>query len=246
MAEPHVPTGVGVDRSGGPVIDPTANVISLVEANNRRLDELREADNKLADERKHTESALLDATALRFEELRIADDKRLNELRQQESIHVRELLQLQADHIKDLAKAESNRLDAIRAVDVAAVGLASERANTQATVLANQVSASAETQRALVATTAATIATQLQQLTNTFNDRIALLEKSQYEIRGKSGVTDPQFDDFRREMRELVKSQAIGEGRSAGGNATLGTLIAGGAALATILGLVILLSTHWK
>ena len=40
--------GIGVDRTGGPVVDPTENVISLVQANKERADDLRKADRKLA------------------------------------------------------------------------------------------------------------------------------------------------------------------------------------------------------
>lgn len=37
------PTGVAIDRSGGPVVDPTLNVIALVKSEAQRLDESREA-----------------------------------------------------------------------------------------------------------------------------------------------------------------------------------------------------------
>lgn len=38
-------TGIGVDSSGGPVIDPTANVLQLVEAANIRQDDLRRMES---------------------------------------------------------------------------------------------------------------------------------------------------------------------------------------------------------
>src|SRR6185436_15658046 len=69
---------------------------------------------------------------------------------------------------------------------VAAVAIASERQVQQASVLANQVSASAETLRNLVATTANATATQFQQVISPIVERIALLEKSKYEISGQS------------------------------------------------------------
>jgi hypothetical protein len=40
--------GLGVDARGGPVVDPTENVIALVQANKERADDLRKADRNLA------------------------------------------------------------------------------------------------------------------------------------------------------------------------------------------------------
>jgi hypothetical protein len=98
-----------------------------------------------------------------------------------------EQAKLRAEFTAQLAVAEAKRIDAIRAVDVNAVSVASDRANAQAAVLANQVAASAETLRSLVAATAATQATQLAQLTTQLTDRLTALEKSQYENKGSSG-----------------------------------------------------------
>lgn len=74
---------------------------------------------------------------------------------------------------RELDLAESKRIDAIHIADM----------NT-AVVLARQVSESAETLRTLVATTANTTAEQLRQLTALLTDRIAALEKAQYEGAG--------------------------------------------------------------
>jgi predicted aconitase len=76
-------------------------------------------------------------------------------------------------------------------VDVNAVSIANERAVQQAAVLQNQVSTSAEALRALVATTASTIAQQLQQITNQTTERLAAVEKAQYEGQGRgTGIKD--------------------------------------------------------
>ena len=134
--------------SGGPYTDPTHNVLLLVEAAVKRLDDLYEEGFRRLDE----------------------------------------TLRIHLAYIDKLNAAESKRIDAIRAVDVAAVAIASERASQQAIVLANQVAASAETLRALVATTASTVAQQLQQVSNQLAERLTLLERSQYENKGLSGV----------------------------------------------------------
>lgn len=133
------------------VVDPTANVLSLVEAAVKRLDDLRAAETRRIDEQ----------------------------------------ARLVAHYTRLLTEAEAKRIDAIRSVDAAAVGVASERATAQAAVLANQVVASAETLRSLVATTAATVATQLQNLSTQLTDRVSLLEKAQYETKGAKGISVP-------------------------------------------------------
>jgi len=151
MTDENRNVGLGVDRQGNPVIDPTANVLSLVEAAVKRLDDLHESNMRRLDE--------------------------------QLSAHI--------EHARELANAEAKRIDAIRAVDVGAAAVDREKATAQASVLAAQVATSAETLRTLVASTAAAQAQQQAQLFTPITDRLALLEKSQYEIRGKSGVTSP-------------------------------------------------------
>lgn len=107
------------------VFDPTKNVLQLVEAAVKRLDDLREADTK----------------------------------------HVKELMQVRADHANELREAESKRLNAIREVDVNAVAVATASANTQAAILAKQ----------------------LTEMDAKVAARMALVEKAQYEAAGKIG-----------------------------------------------------------
>lgn len=149
-------TGIGVDSAGGPVIDPTANVIALTEAANLRQDDLRAAESR------------------RIDELRAAESRRLDEQ-----------ARIRAEYEEKLSIAEAKRIDAIRAVDVNAVAVASQRQADQATVLANQVVQSAEALRALVATTATAQQQASQQITGALSDRITQLEKSSYEGAGK-------------------------------------------------------------
>lgn len=136
-------------NQGDPVPDPTSNVLSLVEAAVKRLDDLRIETNRRVDE----------------------------------------ISRLRAEHARELSNAEAKRLDAIRAVDVGAVVVASERAAAQAAVLAKQVQESAETLRTLVATTATAVAQQLSQLSMQLTDRLALLEQSKYESKGAKGIS---------------------------------------------------------
>lgn len=147
----------GRERDRPSIIDPTGNVKNLVESAVDRLNDLA-----------------------------MAETRRIDQLREAESKRVNEQLALRSEYSIQLNVAEAKRIDAIRAVDVAAVAVANERATAQAAVLANQVSASAETLRALVAATAATVAQQLQQISTQLSDRLSALEKSSYGTTGKS------------------------------------------------------------
>jgi 3-oxoacyl-ACP reductase-like protein len=137
------------------LLDPSHNVRSIVERATAHLTDLANAESRRVD------------GALAFEIKRI-DEK----------------IRLQSEGSVLLNVAEAKRIDAIRAVDVNAVSVANEKATAQAVVLANQVAASAETLRALVAATAATQAQQLATLTTQLTDRLSSLEKSQYENKG--------------------------------------------------------------
>jgi hypothetical protein len=114
-------------------LDPTKNVMDLVKASERRLDDLREAEAR----------------------------------------RITEQMELRACHSKELREAEAKRIDAIRAVDVAAVKTASDKADRQAEVLAGQVASSAEALRLLVAST-----------NEDTSKRITAIEKAQYEQTG--------------------------------------------------------------
>lgn len=133
--------GLGVDSAGNPVVDPTKNVLNLVEAESRRQDDLRLAGEKLSNV-KHQ--------------------------------HAKELISLHSDYGDKLREAETKRLDAIRAVDVAAAAVAQQRIETTAATL-----------RDLVASTASAAATAAASITNSLAERIAQLERTSYEGSGR-------------------------------------------------------------
>lgn len=161
-------------------------------------------------------SNLLKEAVKRIDDVTGVQDERLDEKIENEKTHIREILTLRADYDEKLRDAEAKRIDAIRAVDVNAVSVASERATQSASVLATQVTASAETLRALVATQATTTATQLTQIITPITDRLALLEKAQYEGTGKSGVTDPIFTKLNDKIESLDKTDSENVGKGIG------------------------------
>jgi hypothetical protein len=136
--------------------------------------------------------ALVTQGILHTKELAAAESKRLDDLHN-----------MSATYEKELRDAEAKRLDSIRAVDSIAVGIAAERSVQQAGTLAAQVAQSAETLRNLVATTAQASATQLQQIITPLTERLAVVERSIFEGRGKSEVVDPLMQSMLHELKGL-------------------------------------------
>jgi hypothetical protein len=209
-------SGLGVDRSGNPVVDPTKNVLDLTNAATKRIDDLRATDSKY-----------IELAIKRLDDLRAIESLRIDQLRQAESLRIKEQLEIRADYSQRLELAEAKRIDAIRAVDVSAVAVASQRASDQALVLAAQVATSAEALRALVATTAATVAQSQQQLSATLTTRLTSLEQAQYEGKGKQTYTDPQLIELVAEMKALRALQSNTTGKSEGSSALWGYLVGG-------------------
>ena len=157
------PTGLGVDATGGPVVDPTANVIALNEAGHKRQDDLRELNNKWLD----AEIRVITARVQGVEDMAL----------------------LRAGYEDKIRNLESDRLDKIRQVDVLAGNTAAERQLVAIQTLATQTANERETLRNLVVSTAATIAAQNSETVAQQNSRIAQLEKSSYEGAGKGTGT---------------------------------------------------------
>lgn len=112
----------------------------------------------------------------------IAAERRLDDLRSEVTDHTRDIMALRSQYEEKLRIAESDRIDAIRAVDVGA-----------AAILANQVSASAEALRAQVEATRVTTAQSLAAALEPIQKDIADLRRVQYEQQGqKSAVIEKQ------------------------------------------------------
>jgi hypothetical protein len=117
--------------------------------------------------------------------------KRQDDLREAADMHVREMADLRAHYDGLLRQAETDRIDAIRAVDVGAVQRAAEVALTQASTLAAQVATSAETLRTQVAAAATASQVSLAAALVPIQEAIADLRRAQYEAQGvKSNVGD--------------------------------------------------------
>lgn len=195
------------------MVDPTANVMALVAAAVERIDDVLAGYVKRQDDLREGAIRLFESEMRRLSE--VAD--------------------LRADHARELMIAESKRIDAIRAVDVNAVAVASERQAAAATALATQVSQAAEAMRVSVAAAATTSATSLQQLSTTLTERLAKLEQSQYEGKGKQAIADPAMVELAAQVRQLTQSQTLGAGKSEGISTSWAVLLGAGSLVAVLI-----------
>jgi hypothetical protein len=185
MSQPPDRDGHGVDAAGGPVIDPTANVLSLVEAAIKRIDDLFEAGVKRLDERIGAEADK--STALRA----------------QRDLYEARIDNMQADYQKQIASILERQTD------------------KSASVLADAV--------------------------NKATERLAVVEKNQYQTGGQASVRDPAIADAISKMTSTLenlsrtgnKTEGKSEGFSQIGAIVLGvctviaTIIAAAAFVAT-------------
>jgi hypothetical protein len=149
--------------------------------------------------------------------------QRQDDLRSMELSYIREMIRTRDAHARELRHAESERLDAIRAVDVNAVQRAAEVQQEAANALAQTVAASAEAMRTQVAST--TQATQTSQATalEPITKAIEDLRRAQYETQGQKN--------------QVVESHASGANIGVWLAAALGTM----GVLTSLLTLLVLL-----
>lgn len=188
-----------------PIVDPTKNVLDLVEAANKRQDDLRLASKELAD-------------------AKIAHQKELSDLC---VTHQGVIGKLREEHQEKMAAAESGRLDSIRQVDREEVAKTAVAANTAITTLAKQTNDLAVTLAKTVADTAAAAEARNSAQYSDTNKRLSALELSSSEGKGKQTVADPMMAELVTEMKAMRQSQATGTGKSLGMAATVGILVTG-------------------
>jgi len=196
-----VSAGMAIDSAGGVAYDPSANVLSLVQAAVMRIDDMAKLRAELADEQ-------------------IAGARR--EMASQEKIailradHASEIRHLEAEHNASLRRAESARLDSIRAVDREDVSKTAAQVLNSVNTLATVQAATAETLRNQVATTANQATAQRTTDAADFNKRLGAVELALSEGKGKQTVADPQMERMALMVEKLVTNQATGVGKGEG------------------------------
>jgi hypothetical protein len=187
---PGASPGPGVDRFGTPVIDPTQNVLDLVNAAIKRQDDLREADSRHIRE-------LMAVRAEYDQKLRDAD---------------RHEAEVRAGYEDRLAGKETARLDAIRAVDVANVESARQVAEARANTLATQQQASADALATRVEQARITTADALAQALAPIQKSIEDLRQAQYQQQGeKSSKVETSTADRDTLALEAARVQAAAQ-----------------------------------
>jgi hypothetical protein len=192
-------TGIPVDRSGGPTIDPTENVIALVKAGEKRADDIRDLEGKLTD-------------------VRLTHVEQISKIR---SDHSTEIGNLRAEHAKEIAAKEASRLDAIQQVNVLTQNTAQAQSLLATQTLAAKAATDADTLRATVANTATASATQQATQFGMVNDRVSALERSQSTAAGKSSYVDPQLIEIMADMKKILTTNAGTSGRTEGSDSTI-------------------------
>lgn len=154
--------GYAVDRFGGPVRDPTRNVLDLVEAAIKRQDDLREMASM------HNRE---------MSQFRTVFDDKIDQMR--------------AEFAEKLAGKESERLDSIRAVDQATVQQRATVYEQQVQALAKAASETAETLRKQVESTALASDTKNDAKFAEVTRALAALQEAQFRTAGgKEQVTE--------------------------------------------------------
>lgn len=223
--------GIGVDAKGNSAFDPSRNVLDLVLAAVKRLDDIMDLAFKRQDDLRSGQAAL--------EELRYASIKENSSLR--------------AEYEDKLRKAEAGRLDANRVVDTNSVTVANERATATASALAKkgddaasvlsaQLTKSADDVRSIVKTTADEQARNSQQQLAAiqaqftgFGTRITALEQAGAEGLGKQKFQDPAIADLLREVKRQGDTLTAGAGKSEGISATVAIFMSAAGILILLL-----------
>lgn len=166
--------GPSTDRYGRDVADPTPNVLDLVRAAIERQDDLRAADSE---------------NARQMATIRHEYEKLIRESDRHEA-------GVRARYEDMLREKETQRLDAIRAVDVANVESARQVAEARATTLQTQQQASADALRAQVEQARITTAESLEARVVPLLTAIEDLRRTQYQQQGeKSSKVETSSSD---------------------------------------------------
>lgn len=99
--------------------------------------------------------------------------------------HLTDIIRIRAEHDKQIHVLESVRVNAVRETDISAVSTAADRAQAAIQALAAVTTSNADNVRNALTSTAATIAAQHTATVAAITERIAALEKSSYEGKGK-------------------------------------------------------------
>jgi hypothetical protein len=193
--QPDADAGAPADRFGAKAFDPTQNVLDLVRAAVKRLDDLREQAEKFQ------------------ERINLLENKRLDDLRAGESRRVDEEAKMRADFEIAMAVKEAGRLDSIRQVDRDDVSKTAAQVNVATSTLASRTTDLQTTLAKAVTDAAAATEARFSQFQSETNKRLSSLEAGSSERQGKSTVVDPQMEQLRASVEKLAAAKSEGQGQ---------------------------------
>jgi len=119
-AKPEPEPGLAVDSAGGPVVDPTKNVLDFVAAAIRRQDDLREADQRLRDSDLRRTEQMAELRSQYDGLLREAESKRIDAIRAVDVGAVQRAAEVQLTQASTLAAQVATSAETLRASVVVA------------------------------------------------------------------------------------------------------------------------------
>jgi hypothetical protein len=227
---PHAKAGLGVDAGGGPVVDPTENVIALSEASNKRQDDLRALERELHDrDIQHTN----ELGALRAEhqrEMGVKESGRLDAIRQVDREEVLKAALSAQTAISTLAHQTTTVAETLRATQEAKTLAAETRQASFADQIGKRLSAvelslsKGEGKQAVADPMMAELVAEMRTLT-----------AQRAAEGGKQTVTDPLLMQLSADVRALLSSKDTAGGERKGVSLSWAVLI-GAITLAGVLG----------
>jgi hypothetical protein len=180
-------------------IDPTKNVLDLVEAESRYQNGMRDQSEKFQNAIRDAENRRLEAENRRLEDLSLADTRRLKDLAEAETRRVDGLdlqrVRYEARIAEDLRVNVKTTSDQLAGQLIKETGALNNQITTLTTSVANQVT-----------TLTASLTNQISAMTVGLNTRISDLEKFRWETGGKSAVADPALTLALSQMTEQIAS----------------------------------------
>jgi hypothetical protein len=191
--------GAGVDIFGGPVVDPTKNVLDLVKAESKYQDAMRDSSEKFQNAIRDAENRRLQAENRRLEELHNAENKRLRDLAEAETRRVDGLDEQRVRY--ETRIAEDLRVNVKTTSDQLAGQLIKETG-----ALYNQITTLTTSMTNQVTTLATSVTNQISGISTGINTRLADLERFRWETGGKSAVADPALTLALSEMTKSISA----------------------------------------
>jgi hypothetical protein len=208
--------GTGVDIYGAPVIDPTENVLALVDVEKSHAKELREADAKYFGLSIQCQK---DAAA--------AETRRVNDLAELKERYDSKISDINTVQVKTTSELISTQLDKVTGNLASQIDKMTGNLGTQITGLTTTFNAA------------------ISEIRNSLGDRISQLERFRYEIGGKTSVSDPALAEAMQALSAAVRKQeqvtTQASGRSVGHGEIVSWVFAGVMALAAIAAIAVAL-----